>query len=97
MGDKVEFEMMLFGIYVKGIDGLMVGVISVWLYDVNDKFVEVGVDSYKLKFGDVVVFCFVLDWSNISQEILKEMLDKFGMCKIEEINGGKIEELKLEG
>ncbi|MBE5088438.1 DUF4430 domain-containing protein [Bacillus thuringiensis] len=92
MGDKVESETMSFGTYVKGIDGLMAGATSAWLYDVNDKSAEVGADSYKLKSGDVVVFRFVSDWSNISQETLKETLDKFGTCKTEEPNGGKTEE-----
>ncbi|MCU7664540.1 DUF4430 domain-containing protein [Bacillus thuringiensis] len=84
MGDKVESETMSFGTYVKGIDGLMAGATSAWLYDVNDKSAEVGADSYKLKSGDVVVFRFVSDWSNMSQETLKETLDKFGTCKTEE-------------
>ncbi|PGO51004.1 DUF4430 domain-containing protein [Bacillus thuringiensis] len=97
MGDKVESETMSFGTYVKGIDGLMAGATSAWLYDVNDQSAEVGADSYKLKPGDVVVFRFVSDWSNISQETLKETLDKFGTCKIEEPNGGKTEEPKPEG
>ncbi|PGZ75400.1 cell wall anchor protein [Bacillus thuringiensis] len=97
MGDKVESETMSFGTYVKGIDGLMAGATSAWLYDVNDKSAEVGADSYKLKSGDVVVFRFVSDWSNISQETLKETLDKFGTCKTEEPNGGKTEEPKPEG
>ncbi|HDR4371148.1 TPA: DUF4430 domain-containing protein [Bacillus cereus] len=97
MGDKVESETMSFGTYVKGIDGLMAGATSAWLYDVNDKSAEVGADSYKLKSGDVVVFRFVSDWSNVSQETLKETLDKFGTCKTEEPNGGKTEEPKSEG
>ncbi|MGN4927466.1 DUF4430 domain-containing protein [Bacillus cereus group sp. MYBK14-1] len=97
MGDKVESETMSFGTYVKGIDGLMAGATSAWLYDVNDKSAEVGADSYKLKSGDVVVFRFVSDWSNISQETLKETLDKLGTCKTEEPNGGKPEEPKPEG
>ncbi|HDX9509485.1 TPA: DUF4430 domain-containing protein [Bacillus cereus] len=97
MGDKVESETMSFGTYVKGIDGLMAGATSAWLYDVNDKSAEVGADSYKLKSGDVVVFRFVSDWSNMSQETLKETLDKFGTCKTEEPNGGKTEEPKPEG
>ncbi|HFK1750135.1 TPA: DUF4430 domain-containing protein [Bacillus cereus] len=84
MGDKVESETMSFGTYVKGIDGLMAGATSAWLYDVNDKSAEVGADSYKLESGDVVVFRFVSDWSNMSQETLKETLDKFGTCKTEE-------------
>ncbi|PFA85910.1 DUF4430 domain-containing protein [Bacillus cereus] len=96
MGDKVESETMSFGTYVKGIDGLMAGATSAWLYDVNDKSAEVGADSYKLKSGDVVVFRFVSDWSNISQETLKETLDKFGTCKPEEPNGGKPEEPKTD-
>ncbi|MRC15319.1 DUF4430 domain-containing protein [Bacillus thuringiensis] len=97
MGDKVESETMSFGTYVKGIDGLMAGATSAWLYDVNDKSAEVGADSYKLKSGDVVVFRFVSDWSNISQETLKETLDKFGTCKTEKPNGGKTEEPEPEG
>ncbi|MED0875526.1 DUF4430 domain-containing protein [Bacillus mobilis] len=81
MGDKVEAETMSFGTYVKGIDGLMAGDTSGWLYDVNDKSAEVGADSYKLNDGDVVVFRFVADWSNMSQETLQQTLDKFGTCK----------------
>ncbi|GAB6439100.1 DUF4430 domain-containing protein [Bacillus cereus] len=81
MGDKVETETMSFGTYVKGIDGLMAGATSGWLYDVNDKSAEVGADSYKLNAGDVVVFRFVADWSNMSQETLQQTLDKFGTCK----------------
>ncbi|MCC2323896.1 DUF4430 domain-containing protein [Bacillus wiedmannii] len=81
MGDKVTAETMSFGTYVKGIDGLMAGDTSGWLYDVNDKSAEVGADSYKLKSGDVVVFRFVADWSNMSQETLQKTLDKFGTCK----------------
>ncbi|OJD68044.1 cell wall anchor protein [Bacillus sp. N35-10-4] len=81
MGDKVEAETMSFGTYVKGIDGLMAGATSGWLYDVNDQSAEVGADSYKLESGDVVVFRFVSDWSNMSQETLQQTLDKFGTCK----------------
>ncbi|MCU4930203.1 DUF4430 domain-containing protein [Bacillus cereus] len=97
MGDKVKSETMSFGTYVKGIDGLMAGATSGWTYDVNDTSAQVGADSYKLESGDVVVFRFVSDWSNISQETLKETLDKFGTCKTEEPNGGKPEEPKPEG
>ncbi|MDA2507627.1 DUF4430 domain-containing protein [Bacillus cereus] len=97
MGDKVESETMSFGTYVKGIDGLMAGATSGWTYDVNDTSAQVGADSYKLESGDVVVFRFVSDWSNMSQETLKETLDKFGTCKTEETNGGKTEEPKSEG
>ncbi|ALC52187.1 MULTISPECIES: DUF4430 domain-containing protein [Bacillus cereus group] len=96
MGDKVESETMSFGTYVKGIDGLMAGAKSGWTYDVNDTSAQVGADSYKLESGDVVVFRFVSDWSNMSQETLKETLDKFGTCKTEEPNGGKPEEPKTD-
>ncbi|AJH76760.1 LPXTG cell wall anchor domain protein [Bacillus cereus ATCC 4342] len=81
MGDKVEAETMSFGTYVKGIDGLMAGATSGWTYDVNDTSAQVGADSYKLESGDVVVFRFVSDWSNMSQETLQQTLDKFGTCK----------------
>ena len=84
MGDKVEAETMSFGTYVKGIDGLMAGATSGWLYDVNDQSAEVGADSYKLKSGDVVVFRFVSDWNKMSQETLQQTLDKFGTCKTAE-------------
>ncbi|MFB5582145.1 DUF4430 domain-containing protein [Bacillus albus] len=81
MGDKVESETMSFGTYLKGIDGLMAGATSGWTYDVNDTSAQVGADSYKLESGDVVVFRFVSDWSNMSQETLQQTLDKFGTCK----------------
>ncbi|PFW59269.1 cell wall anchor protein [Bacillus cereus] len=81
MGDKVESETMSFGTYVKGIDGLMAGATSGWTYDVNDTSAQVGADSYKLESGDVVVFRFVSDWSNMNQETLQQTLDKFGTCK----------------
>ncbi|HDR7516753.1 DUF4430 domain-containing protein [Bacillus mobilis] len=81
MGDKVESETMSFGTYVKGIDGLMAGATSGWTYDVNDTSAQVGADGYKLESGDVVVFRFVADWSNMSQETLQQTLDKFGTCK----------------
>ncbi|MDE7553534.1 DUF4430 domain-containing protein [Bacillus tropicus] len=81
MGDKVEAETMSFGTYVKGIDGLIAGATSGWTYDVNDTSAQVGADSYKLESGDVVVFRFVSDWNNMSQETLQQTLDKFGTCK----------------
>lgn len=106
MGDKVTSESMSFGTYIKGIDGLMAGATSGWLYDVNDKSAEVGADSYKLESGDVVAFRYVADWSNMSQETLQQTLDKFGTCKtVEEPKteepkpekpDGKIEEPKPE-
>ncbi len=87
MGDKVTSESMSFGTYIKGIDGLMAGATSGWLYDVNDKSAEVGADSYKLESGDVVAFRYVADWSNMSQETLQQTLDKFGACKTDDPNG----------
>ncbi|MBJ8053604.1 DUF4430 domain-containing protein [Bacillus cereus] len=94
MGDKVTSESMSFGTYIKGIDGLMAGATSGWLYDVNDKSAEVGADSYKLESGDVVAFRYVADWSNMSQETLQQTLDKFGTCKT--VEEPKTEEPKLE-
>ncbi len=90
MGDKVTSESMSFGTYIKGIDGLMAGATSGWLYDVNDKSAEVGADSYKLESGDVVAFRYVADWSNMSQQTL----DKFGTCKT--VEEPKPEEPKTE-
>lgn len=87
MGDKVTSESMSFGTYIKGIDGLMAGATSAWLYDVNDKSAEVGADSYKLESGDVVAFRYVADWNNMSQETLQQTLDKFGACKTDDPNG----------
>ncbi|MBJ8008833.1 DUF4430 domain-containing protein [Bacillus cereus] len=87
MGDKVTSESMSFGTYIKGIDGLMAGATSAWLYDVNDKSAEVGADSYKLESGDVVAFRYVADWSNMSQETLQQTLDKLGACKTDDPNG----------
>ncbi|EJQ45951.1 LPXTG-domain-containing protein cell wall anchor domain [Bacillus cereus BAG5X1-1] len=94
MGDKVTSESMSFGTYIKGIDGLMAGATSAWLYDVNDKSAEVGADSYKLESGDVVAFRYVADWSNMSQETLQQTLDKFGTCKT--VEEPKTEEPKPE-
>lgn len=94
MGDKVTSESMSFGTYIKGIDGLMAGATSGWLYDVNDKSAEVGADSYKLESGDVVAFRYVADWSNMSQETLQQTLDKFGTCKT--VEEPKTEEPKPE-
>ncbi|MED4682840.1 DUF4430 domain-containing protein [Bacillus mycoides] len=94
MGDKVTSESMSFGTYIKGIDGLMAGATSGWLYDVNDKSAEVGADSYKLESGDVVVFRYVADWSNMSQQTLQQTLDKFGTCKT--VEEPKPEEPKTE-
>ncbi|OOQ93290.1 cell wall anchor protein [Bacillus cereus] len=94
MGDKVTSESMSFGTYIKGIDGLMAGATSGWLYDVNDKSAEVGADSYKLESGDVVAFRYIADWSNMSQETLQQTLDKFGTCKT--VEEPKTEEPKPE-
>ncbi|PER31291.1 cell wall anchor protein [Bacillus cereus] len=94
MGDKVISESMSFGTYIKGIDGLMAGATSGWLYDVNDKSAEVGAGSYKLESGDVVAFRYVADWSNMSQETLQQTLDKFGTCKT--VEEPKTEEPKPE-
>ncbi|PGO26201.1 cell wall anchor protein [Bacillus cereus] len=94
MGDKVISESMSFGTYIKGIDGLMVGAKSGWLYDVNDKSAAVGADSYKLESGDVVAFRYVADWNNMSQETLQQTLDKFGTCKT--VEEPKTEEPKPE-
>ncbi|WP_242476374.1 DUF4430 domain-containing protein [Bacillus cereus] len=94
MGDKVTSESMSFGTYIKGIDGLMAGATSGWLYDVNDKSAEVGADSYKLESGDVVTFRYIADWSNMSQETLQQTLDKFGTCKT--VEEPKTEEPKPE-
>ncbi|MBC6971180.1 DUF4430 domain-containing protein [Bacillus sp. Xin] len=81
MGTKVTAENTKYGIYVKGIDGLMAGDTSGWTYDVNDKAAMVGADSYKLESGDVVAFRFVVDWNNMSTETLQQVLDKIGTCK----------------
>ncbi|MEN1936530.1 DUF4430 domain-containing protein [Paenibacillus sp. 102] len=81
MGTKVTAENTKYGIYVKGIDGLMAGDTSGWTYDVNDKAAMVGADSYKLEPGDVVAFRFVVDWNNMSTETLQQVLDKIGTCK----------------
>ncbi|MCI0765492.1 DUF4430 domain-containing protein [Bacillus sp. TL12] len=81
MGTKVTAENTKYGIYVKGIDGLMAGDTSGWTYDVNDKAAMVGADSYTLESGDVVAFRFVVDWNNMSTETLQQVLDKIGTCK----------------
>ncbi|WP_017151726.1 DUF4430 domain-containing protein [Bacillus bingmayongensis] len=81
MGTKVTAENTKYGIYVKGIDGLMAGETSGWTYDVNDKAAMVGADSYKLESEDVVAFRFVEDWNNMSTEKLQQVLDKIGTCE----------------
>ncbi|PFN05059.1 DUF4430 domain-containing protein, partial [Bacillus cereus] len=83
MGTKVTAEDTKYGVYVKGIDGLMAGDTSGWTYDVNDQAAMVGADSYKLESGDVVAFRFVVDWNNMSTEKLQQVLDKIGTCKKE--------------
>ncbi|WP_026592334.1 DUF4430 domain-containing protein [Bacillus sp. UNC437CL72CviS29] len=81
MGTKVTAENTQYGMYVKGIDGLMAGETSGWAYDVNDKAAMVGADSYKLESEDVVTFRFVVDWNNMNTETLQQVLDKMGTCK----------------
>ncbi|AWC28988.1 MULTISPECIES: DUF4430 domain-containing protein [Bacillus cereus group] len=81
MGDKVVAENSQYGMFVKGIDGLMGGATSGWTYDVNDKAAMVGADSYKLTSGDVVAYRFVVDWNNMNQETLQQTVDKIGTCK----------------
>ncbi|PFO78816.1 DUF4430 domain-containing protein [Bacillus cereus] len=96
MGTKVTAEDTKYGVYVKGIDGLMAGDTSGWTYDVNDQAAMVGADSYKLESGDVVAFRFVVDWNNMSTEKLQQVLDKIGTCK-KEPEVGKPGEQKPEG
>ncbi|KEK23270.1 DUF4430 domain-containing protein [Bacillus gaemokensis] len=96
MGTKVTAEDTKYGIYVKGIDGLMAGDTSGWTYDVNDKAAMVGADSYKLESGDVVAFRFITDWTNMSTEKLQQVLDKIGTCKIDP-DATKPEEQKPDG
>ena len=74
MSGKVTAENTKYGMYIKGIAGLMAGETSGWTYDVNDKAAMVGADSYKLEAGDVVAFRFVVDWSKMSQETLQQVL-----------------------
>ncbi|PEZ02229.1 cell wall anchor protein [Bacillus sp. AFS018417] len=81
MGSKVTAENTKYGVYVKGIDGLMSGETSGWSYEVNNKSPMVGADSYKLEDGDVVAYRFVLDWNNMSQQTLQQVLDELGTCK----------------
>ncbi|MED4651183.1 DUF4430 domain-containing protein [Bacillus pseudomycoides] len=98
MGTKVTAENTKYGMYVKGIDGLMAGDISAtsgWAYDVNDQAAMVGADSYKLESGDVVAFRFVVNWDNMSIEKLQQVLDKNGTCK-KDSGTAKPEEQKPE-
>ncbi|PGZ98625.1 cell wall anchor protein [Bacillus pseudomycoides] len=81
MGSKVTAENTNYGVYVKGIDGLMAGETSGWSYEVNNKSPMVGADSYKLEAGDVVAYRFVSDWNNMSQQTLQQVLDEHGTCK----------------
>ncbi|MDC2864121.1 DUF4430 domain-containing protein [Bacillus sp. BP-3] len=81
MGNKVTAENTPYGAYIKGIDGLMAGATSGWTYEVNNQSPMVGADSYKLKAGDVVAYRYVVDWNNMSQETLQQVLDKRGTCK----------------
>ncbi|MBO1581445.1 DUF4430 domain-containing protein [Bacillus sp. XF8] len=96
MGTKVTAENTKYGIYVKGIDGLMAGETSGWTYDVNDKAAMVGADSYKLESEDVVAFRFVEDWNNMSTEKLQQVLDKIGTCE-KDPGATKPEEQKPDG
>ncbi|MGG3518552.1 DUF4430 domain-containing protein [Bacillus pseudomycoides] len=99
MGTKITAENTKYGMYVKGIDGLMAGDISAtsgWAYDVNDQAAMVGADSYKLESGDVVAFRFVVNWDNMSIEKLQQVLDKNGTCK-KDSGTAKPEEQKPEG
>ena len=99
MGTKVTAENTKYGMYVKGIDGLMAGDISAtsgWAYDVNDQAAMVGADSYKLESGDVVAFRFVVNWDNMSIEKLQQVLDKNGTCK-KDSGTAKPEEQKPDG
>ncbi|WP_242143290.1 MULTISPECIES: DUF4430 domain-containing protein [unclassified Bacillus cereus group] len=84
LGDKVVAENSQYGMFVKGIDGLMGGATSGWTYDVNDKAAMVGADSYKLTSGDVVAYRFVVDWNNMNQETLQQTVDKIGTCKTDQ-------------
>ncbi|PHA95854.1 DUF4430 domain-containing protein [Bacillus pseudomycoides] len=104
MGTKVTAENTKYGMYVKGIDGLMAGDISAtsgWAYDVNDQAAMVRADSYKLESGDVVAFRFVVNWDNMSIEKLQQVLDKNGTCKKDsgtaKPEGQKPEEQKPDG
>ncbi|MGG0240081.1 DUF4430 domain-containing protein [Bacillus rhizoplanae] len=81
MGSKVTAENTNYGVYVKGIDGLMASETSGWSYEVNNKSPMVGADNYKLEAGDVVAYRFVLDWNNMSQQTLQQVLDELGTCK----------------
>ncbi|CAG9614336.1 hypothetical protein BACCIP111899_03563 [Bacillus rhizoplanae] len=81
MGSKVTAENTKYGVYVKGIDGLMASETSGWSYEVNNKSPMVGADSYKLEVGDVVAYRFVSDWNNMSQQTLQQVLDELGTCK----------------
>ncbi|EOQ05129.1 hypothetical protein KOY_02915 [Bacillus cereus VDM021] len=99
MGTKVTAENTKYGMYVKGIDGLMAGDISAtsgWAYDVNDQAAMVGADSYKLESGDVVAFRFVVNWDNMSTEKLQQVLDKIGTCE-KDPGTTKPEEQKPDG
>lgn len=55
--------------YVRGIDGLKeldYGPLSGWMYSVNGKFPNVSADSYTLKNGDIVAWCYT---KNMGQDI----------------------------
>lgn len=81
MGSKVTVENTNYGVYVKGIDGLMASETGGWSYEVNNKSPMVGADNYKLEAGDVVAYRFVSDWNNMSQQTLQQVLDELGTCK----------------
>ena len=83
MGDKVIAENTKYGMYITGIDGLMAGETSGWTYDVNDQAAMVGADQYQVQSGDVVAFRYVVDWNEMQQETLQQVLDKVGTCKQE--------------
>lgn len=68
VADDVNASETDYGIYVQGINGLAegdYGSMSGWLYSVNGETAEVGCSEYVLEDGDVVIWTYTTDYSQM--------------------------------
>lgn len=68
VADDVNASETDYGIYVQGINGLAegdYGSMSGWLYSVNGEMAEVGCSEYVLEDGDVVIWTYTTDYSQM--------------------------------